>query len=356
MNELSNPTITLLKQLSQAVGITGYTRENGIHQLIANELTPLTDRVEQDRIGSVIGLKNGQQTGTPRRKVMLAAHLDEIGMIVTKIDKGFLRFNQVGGLDDRVLMGQEVTIHAEQDLPGVIGSIPPHLLPGHVDKVNRRDMVIDVGLLPNEVEKLIRVGDLVSFARPPVELLNGLLSTKSMDNRSSVAAMIICLQHLAKIQHQWDVYAVATADEEWGSHTGATTQSYAIQPDVALAIDVTFADVSDVEIKLNAGPVVSLGPSNHTVVRKQLLKICNELEMKYQTEILSSGRGTDAYAIEVNREGIPTVLLSIPSRYMHTPIETVAPKDVERVGRLMAYFIASLDESFVGTLIPEVNV
>jgi endoglucanase len=358
-NETSKPTIELLKRLSLAIGVSGYGRQNSVHEVVTNELTPYADRVERDRIGSVIGIKMGEQApgeDEKRRKVMLAAHLDEIGAIVTKIDKGFLRFTQVGGLDGRVLMGQEVTVHGQRDLPGIIGSIPPHLLPPNQpnDKVDRAEMHIDVGLPPRQVEQLVHVGDLISFARTPAELLGGLLSAKAMDNRSSVAAMVICLQELKKLRHQWDVYAVATADEEWGNFVGATTQAYAIRPDVAIAIDVTFADVDEIEVKLNAGPVISLGPSNHPVLRERLLKICRDLELKYQSEMMPSGAGTDAYAIEISREGIPTILISIPSRYMHSPIEIVQPKDVERTGRLMAHFIASLDESFVEELIPNV--
>jgi len=351
-----NPTIELLKRLSQAVGVTGYTKTNRIHEVITTEMTPYTDRIEHDRIGSVIGLKQGQQQGDKRYKIMLAAHLDEIGAIVTKIDRGFLRFSRVGGLDDRVLMSQEVMVHGQQrDLAGIIGSIPPHLLKGNPNRVDHQEMLIDVGLPASEVGQWVRVGDLVSFARPACELHNGMLSAKAMDNRSSVAAVIICLQHLQKIRHSWDVYAVATADEEWGQYTGATTQAYSINPDVALAIDVTFADVSELNVKLNEGPVILLGPGNHPVVREQLVKTCQALEMKYQTEVANRTAGTDAWPLEVSREGIPTVLISIPSRYMHSPVEVVHSKDVERVGRLMAHFIASLDENFVATLVPKSN-
>ncbi len=354
--ESTTPTVDLIKRLTLAIGISGYRGEHNIHDVVRAELTPYVDRVERDRMGSVIGLKSGQgpEAAAPR-KIMLAAHLDEIGAIVTKIDKGFLRFNQVGALDDRVLMGQEVVVHAQRDLPGIIGSIPPHLLAAGRSNytVDRHEMHIDVGLPPRQVQKLVQIGDLISFTSPPTELLNGLLSAKSLDNRASIAAMIVCLQTLNKMHHQWDVYAVATADEEWGSYVGATTQAYAIQPDVAIAIDVTFADTDKIEVKLNKGPVISIGPSNHPVIRERLLKICRDLELKYQDEMLPGGAGTDAFAIEISREGVPTILISVPSRYMHSPVEVVHPKDVERIGRLLAYFIASLDESFIEDLIPK---
>ncbi len=352
---LMNATTELIKRLSVATGITGYTGPNNIQAVTIAELSAYVDSVKQDRVGSVIGLKHGEQESAPRHKIMLAAHLDEIGAIVTKIDKRVLRFTQVGGLDKRVLMGQEVMVHGQRDLPGVIGSIPPHLSPidGFSHRVHLEELYVDVGLPPTQVEKLVQIGDFISFRKEPSELKNGLITGKALDNRVSMVAMIICLQQLKQLRHQWDVYAVATADEEWGNFTGATTQAYAIQPDVAIAIDVTLADVSELEIKLNDGPVISLGPSNHPVIRQRLLDICKNLELKYQNEVMPSGAGTDAFAIEISREGIPTILISVPSRYMHSPVEVVNIKDVERTGRLLAYFIASLDEAFIENLIPK---
>jgi len=357
LNDGNKSTIELIKRLSQAVGVSGYTGDQSIHNVLAQEMSPLVDRVERDRVGNLVGVKIGQQGGVGdqlRRKIMLAAHLDEIGAMVTKIDRGFLRFTEVGNLDDRVLMGQEVMVHTQRDLPGIVASVPPHLLPPDrpVNAVDHADMHIDVGLPPQQVEKLVQVGDLISFVREPVELQNGLLSGKAMDNRVSLAAVVLCLQQLQQLHHTWDVYAVATADEEGSNYMGARTQAFAIHPDVALVIDVTYADVDENDIKLNDGPSLTVGPSNHPLLYDQLAKLCQELEIKYQTEVLSSGAGTDAFGIEISRSGIPTLLISIPTRNMHSPVEIVHPKDVERVSRLMAHFIAGLDEGFVEKLIP----
>ncbi|MDX1523759.1 MAG: M20/M25/M40 family metallo-hydrolase, partial [Anaerolineae bacterium] len=351
----NHQTTELIKRLSLAIGVTGYSGPNNIHDLIAAEFVPLTDQVERDRIGSVVGLKSGMgKPGKPKRKIMLAAHLDEIGGIVTAIDDNVLRFSQVGWLDARVLMGQEVMVHGWRDLPGVIGSIPPHFLPPgeRTDRVDLAKMHIDVGLSPAQLKKLVQVGDLISFRQEPVVLQNSLISGKSLDNRVSLAAVVICLQELVKRRHVWDVYAVATADEEWGRYVGATTQAYAVQPDVALVIDVTFADVDEFDVKLGKGPVLALGPSNNAVIRQRLADICQKLDWPYQSETVASGAGTDAFAIEVSREGVPTLLVSIPSRNMHSPVEIVDPKDVDRTGRLLAEFIAGLDETFVESLIP----
>ena len=352
-------TFDLIKRLSLATGVTGYSGPNGVHEATITELMPYVDRIERDRLGSVTGIKLGQQSvaDDKRRKIMLAAHLDEIGAIVTKIDKGFVRFSQIGGLDNRVLMGQEVVVHGQRDLPGLIGSVPPHLLPPDQprNQVDQTLLHIDVGLPARQVERLIHIGDVISFVGPPLQLQNGQISGKAMDNRASMAAMVVCLQILKGLHHDWDVYAVATADEEWGRFVGATTQTYAIQPEVALVIDVTFADVEGSEVTLSGGPVLGLGPSNHPGVRRRLVDICQDLELKYQSEVMTSGQGTDAYAVEISRGGVPTILISVPSRYMHSPVEVIDPKDVDRVGRLMAQFITTLDDAFLEELTPKIE-
>ncbi|OQY45516.1 MAG: hypothetical protein B6242_10285 [Anaerolineaceae bacterium 4572_78] len=166
----------------------------------------------------------------------------------------------------------------------------------------------------------------------------------------------ICLQTLSRLQHEWDVYAVATCQEEVGT-IGAETTAYRIEPDIALVVDVTFSKVPGISennpCEIDKGPVLGIGPNMHPVVTKYLKDIATHLEIPLQSEIISGHSGTDAWYIQVSRHGVPTGLLSLPSRYMHTPIESVSIKDIERTGRLMAHFISSLDESFVDTLIPK---
>lgn len=339
-----------LKRLSEAKGVSGY--EDEVRAIVTEEFGRYADEVRTDRMGNVIALKRGEGEG---RRIMLAAHMDEIGLIITKIEKGFLRFTSVGGFDDRVLLGQEVVVHSKRDLPGIIGSRPPHVLPEEErEKVIPKDkLFIDVGLLPEEVEELVQVGDLVTIGREFTRLKGEFASGKALDDRAGVASVVACLEGLASVKHLWDVYAVATVQEEVGLR-GAITSAYGLAPDVAIAIDVGFGSqpgVSEAEtIEMGKGPAIAFGPNIHPKLHRALVEVAKELEIPYQVEPVPGRSGTDAWAIQVTREGIPTALLSIPLRYMHTSVETVSNKDVERTGRLLAGFIGRLDEGFMKKL------
>jgi putative aminopeptidase FrvX len=344
--------IPLLKRMTETPGVSGY--EHQVRDLVMEEFGRWADEVRTDTMGNVIALKRGNGK-EPRPAIMLATHMDEIGLIVSELEKGFVHFQQVGGYDDRVLLGQEVMVHGRRDLPGIIGGRPPHVLPaGERNKPIPYDkLLIDVGLAPQEVEAQVRVGDLVTMNRSMVALEGGLVSGKAMDNRASVAAAAVCLEDLGGRRHQWDVYAVATVQEEIGLK-GAITSTYGLQPDVAIAIDVTFAKQpgtpDEQTYELGKGPTIGCGPNFHPKLQQALTEAAKGLEMGYQIEPAARVGGTDAVAQQISRAGIPTALLSIPLRSMHSPIETVSVKDVERVGRLLAAFIAGLDETFMDTL------
>ena len=341
-------TAELIQTLTNAVGLSGY--ESAIRELIKSQFQPLVDEVQVSKVGSVVGVKRG--TGSPgndkpNKRLMLAAHVDEIGLIVTGIEKGFLRIARVGGTDNRILLGQRVLVHSAAGvIPGLIASRPPHVLPAaQRDKViGVEDLFVDVGLPTAQAERTIQVGDLVSFDVQTVKLKGNLLSGKSMDDRASVATMIVCLDELQRFKHQWDVLAVATVQEET-TFAGARTSAYALQPDAAIAIDVTFASQHDYSshIELGKGPAIAVGPNYHPKMSQRLIDLAKQLEMDYQIEP-DIGGGTDAWPIQVSREGIPVALISVPLRYMHSPVETVDVKDVERVGRLMAHFAAGLTD------------
>jgi endoglucanase len=282
--------------------------------------------------------------------------MDEIGLIVSDLEKGFIHFQQVGGYDDRVLLGQEVLVHGRRTLPGIIGARPPHVLsqkerdqPVPYDKLR-----IDVGLSLEDLPKAVRVGDLVTMKRELIELQGGLVAGKALDDRVAVAAAAVCLEELARMHHLWDVYAVATVQEEVGVK-GAITSTYDLQPDVGIAMDVTWAKQpgapDEYTYELGKGPTIGCGPNFHPKLQDALVEAAEKMEMSYHLEPAARPGGTDAYAIQVSREGIPAELISIPLRNMHTPVETVSIKDVERAGRLLAAFIARLDGDFLDSLV-----
>jgi putative aminopeptidase FrvX len=347
----------LLKRLSEAVGISGYEYE--VRELVSKELARFADEVRQDNLGNLIALKKGDGSSEPRWRIMLAGHMDEVGLIVSQIEKGFLHISTVGGLDVRVLPGQEVVVHGRRPLPGLIASRPPHVLgEEELDKpVLLEELLVDVGLSEEEIGEFVHVGDLISIARPFTPLKGDIVAGKAFDNRASVATLVVCLEALSGLRHSWDVYAVATTQEEVGLR-GAISSAYGIFPDAGIAIDVTFArqaDVSDTEaVEMGKGPAIALGPNVHPRIYDGLVATAKALEIPYQLEPIPGSTGTDAWAIQVTRAGIPTGLLSIPLRNMHTAVEMLNVKDIDRAGRLLAHFIARLDEEFARGLIPPI--
>jgi endoglucanase len=345
-------TAELLKQLTQARGPSGYEAE--IRDIVQERFGQYADETRVDALGNVIALKRGDGA-EPRPTVMLAGHMDEIALMVKQIEKGFLHITSVGGFDPRVLLGQEVIVHGRQELPGVIVSVPPHFTaPADQDKTVPLDkLFVDVGLPPEQVETLVRVGDLITMHRPFIKLSGEWAASKAMDDRTAVAAIAICLEELTRLKHQWDVCAVATVQEEVG-HFGAITSAYSLVPAIGIAIDVAFGHQpglpESVTVKMGEGPSIAFGPNIHPQIFDGLVSAAKAMELPCQIEPVPGRTGTDAWDIQVSRSGIPTGLLGIPLRYMHTPVETVALKDVERTGRLLANFIARLDGDFLDAL------
>lgn len=333
-----------LKQLSEACGVSGY--EGGIGDLVRKQISPWADDIRTDSMGNLIALRRG--TGPePRRRIMLAGHMDEIGLMVTQIEGAFLRFTQVGGFDVRTLPGQEVTVHGRRPLHGIIGCRPPHVLSAaeQAKVIKMEDLFIDVGMEADELAKAVRTGDVVTLASPCIELKNERLAGKAFDDRAAVAAIACCLEELARTGHHWDVYAVATVQEEIGLR-GAMTSAFGITPDIGIAIDVGFARQPGFDgfdaIELDKGPALAIGPNIHPKLFEALKKVAEEQEIPYQTSVYPRGTGTDANAIQITRDGIATALLSLPERSMHTPAETICVRDIARTGRLLARFIQTL--------------
>lgn len=351
--------IPLLKQLSETVGVTG--QEGPVREVLRQAWEPLVDEVRRDKMGSLIGLKRGSRPddapkpGGPRPRLMIAAHMDEIGLRVTGIDKGFLRVTRVGGLDRRVLLGAEVMVHGKRDLPGVIATRPPHVQPPEARKktVAWDDIFVDVGLPPRQVERQVTVGDLISIRRELIELKNRRVAGKAIDNRASLVVLTLALEHLSTMHHNWDVLSVATVQEEIGLK-GAITATYGEAPDLGIALDVTFGKqpgVSDVDgSALGEGPVIVIGANLHPGVSGRLKEVAEAREIPCQVEPAPGRLGTDAWAIQVTREGVPTGLICVPVRYMHQPVEMLDVQDVERAARLLAAFIAELELDFLDKL------
>ena len=347
--------LPFLKSLISVSGLSGY--ESPVADLIIEKWRPLVDEINLSRVGSLHGLKRG--TGTsPRPSLMIATHMDAIGLRVSRIVDGFLHVTWVGGIDVRVLPGAPVTVHASgsnEELPGVIVLPPAHFLPESVgEKILIEHLLVDTGLLPRDVAKKVRVGDLVSFANEPLELAGEVLSGHSVDNRASIAALTICLEELKNKPHLWDVWAVATVQEET-TLLGAYTSAFELRPQMAIVVDGSFAKGPGASgwqtSAMGKGVGLCIGPNMHPFLHKKLKELAERLEIPWFLDVTVSHSGTDAFAIQVTAEGIPTALVEFPIRYMHTPVESVSLKDIQRTGRLLAEFIAALEENFIETIV-----
>lgn len=342
-----------LKSLLSTSGLSGF--ETPVTRIIEEKWKPLTDELSRSALGSLHGLKRGSGK-KPRPSVMIATHADAIGLIVTQISGEFLHISNIGGIDIRVLAGQAVTVHGRSDLPGIIVQPPAHLLPDDAAKgaVALEHLLVDVGLSARQVARKVKIGNPISFATEPVEMSGGILAGHSLDNRASVAALTLCLEELKSREHIWDVQAVATTQEEVGAQ-GAQTSAFQIRPDLAIAVDVTFAKGPGANswetFELGSGPTIGWGAVIHPFLHEQFKELAEKLEMPYSVEILPGSSGTDGDVLQQTAEGIPTVVISIPIRYMHTPVELVATKDIQRTGRLLAEFITMLDADFLEKIV-----
>jgi putative aminopeptidase FrvX len=344
--------LPLLKKLCAAPGLSGY--EAPVREILKETWQPITDQLNISRLGSLHGLKQGAGPD-PRPSILIAAHMDAIGLMVTSITEGLLRVTEIGGLDARVLPGQLVTVHGRRDLPGVIVQPPAHLLPEDVQTgpVPIKYLLVDTGLRPRQVKQLVRTGDLISFAQEPVQLQGDTLAGRALDNRASVTALTLCLEALNSRVHQWDVWAVATSQEE-ETMGGARTSAFQLRPQIAVAVDVTWAKSPGTPdhktFPLAKGLTLGWGPNVHPKLYEALKMVAEQIEVPYALEAMPRHSGTDAFAIQVAAQGIPTMVVSIPLRYMHTPVEVVALKDIRRAARLLSEFITRLEVDFMENL------
>jgi len=341
-----------LEKLSNACGVAG--REEEVRSLMKKFLKPHVDEVAEDKLGNVIGTKRGKK-GAP--KVMLAAHMDEIGLLVKTISKkGFLQFTKIGGIDDRILLAQKVIIYTEKrPLHGIIGSKPPHIQKEEERKkvVTYDELFIDVGAENQEDAKKmgVGIGDPVGFDIKFAKIGKNIVIGKAFDDRVGCAVMIEAIERLEKTE--CTVYAVGTIQEEVGLR-GATTAAFGIYPDVAIALDVTVAGdvpgVKEVEapIKLGKGPSLTVadnGLITHPKVLRLLMDAAKENKIPYQLETGLPG-STDAARISLTREGVPSGVISVPTRYIHSPASLLSLADAEKVVKLTLATVQKIPKYF----------
>jgi endoglucanase len=297
--------------------------------------------VHIDRMGNLTA-----EFGDPDAKehVLLDAHLDQIGMIVTGIDEnGFLNIGRCGGTDARVLPGGAVTVCGKETLCGVVCCAPPHLQEGGENKVSPVDkMAVDVGLSRAAAEKLIHPGDRVLFRTQPKRLLGTRVSAAGLDDRAGVAAFIRCAQILSGEKLCCRATILCSVQEETGG-AGAKTGTFSSEPTQAIAIDVSFASqpgIPDVNLgKLGGGPMIGIAPVLDRKITDRLIRLAEEKKIPFTREIMGGKTGTNSDEIATSGRGVPTGLVSIPLRHMHTPAEVVDLNDIENTAQLIAAYL-----------------
>jgi tetrahedral aminopeptidase len=344
----------LLKRLSETPGVP--SGEERIRHVVVDALRPLVDEVRTDALGNAIGLKRGTGDAgrTPVPRVMIAAHMDEIGFLVRHVDKdGFLRLHPVGSFDARTLVAQRVFVHPSGgDAPGpalrgVImpgGGKPPHLQAGETPKAPKvDDLFVDVGLSAERARALIEVGDMVTLDRT-LERVGDNIIGKALDDRAGVYVMLEALRVLGP--HRVDVFAVATVQEEVGLR-GAMTAAFGIEPGIGIALDGTLAmdipGAPETEAITRLGKGVGIKVMDSSSISdprlvRHLRDVARQENIPFQMELLPSG-GTDAGALQRARAGIPAITLSVPMRYVHTVNEMASAIDVEAAVTLLARYV-----------------
>ncbi|KOP72643.1 peptidase M28 [Lysinibacillus sp. FJAT-14745] len=356
-----DPTLQMFKDLTDANGIAG--NERAPREVMKKYIGPYADLVETDNLGSVIAKKVGDENGP---KIMVAGHLDEVGFMVTQIDdKGFIKFQTVGGWWSQVMLAQRVTITTRKgdEIIGVIGSKPPHILPADVRNkvVDIKDMFIDVGAASKDevLEWGVRPGDMVTpYFEFNVMKNEKYLLAKAWDNRIGCAIAIDVMKALQNEKHPNILYSVGNVQEEVGLR-GAKTATHKIQPDIGFAVDVGIAGdtpgvtAKESTSKMGAGPqivVYDASMVSHRGLREFVLDVADEHNIPYQFEAMAGG-GTDAGSIHVTANGIPALSIGIATRYIHSHAGILHRDDYDDAVKLMVEVIKKLDRDAVNKII-----
>ena len=341
-----------LENLSNAMGVAG--REDEARNLMIKLLKPYADDVVVDKMENVVAVKKGKKNGP---KVMLAAHMDEVGLMVKTITKeGFIQFTKMGGIDDRILLAQKVIVLTDKvSLPGIIGAKPPHIQKEEERKkvVAFDEMFIDIGAESREAATSmgVKIGDPIGFDADFMNVGKDNVMGKAFDDRSGCALMIEAFKQLGETN--CTVYAVGTIQEEVGLR-GATTAAFGVNPDVGIALDVTVAgDVPgvrefDTTVKLGKGPALSVSDSGlitHPKVLRWLVDTATQNKIDFQVETGLMGT-TDAARMALTREGVPSGTISIPARYIHSPIGIINLRDLENCVKLTVFAVQNIQKRF----------
>ena len=335
----------MLSVLCPLSGPSGF--EASVALRAAELLRPLVDEVTVDRMGNLLGVR---RCGIPgAKRVLLDAHLDEIGLMVIGSEDGFLRFRTIGGVDPRMLPNREITILSDPPLFGVVACLPPHVLQnGEENKaVAIPDLFIDTGLSQEEIAASVPAGTPCVFRDSCFALGENQMCGKAMDDRSCFVTLLRTLQLLQEKTLDVDLYILGSTREEV-SHGGASTAVWSVAPDCCVAVDVTHGRTPDSPkdrtFELGGGPAIGVGPNMTRWMSQRLFDKAKMLDMPVQTEVMAGASGTNGWDMQIAREGIATAVLSLPLKYMHSPVETLNLNDMEAVASLLAAFVEGIGE------------
>ena len=337
-----------LSALCALAGPSGF--EHSVARQAAELMGPYMDSVQVDRLGNAIGVRLCGKPGA--KKLLLDAHLDEIGLMVTGIEDGFLRFCTIGGVDPRMLPDRELTIMTEPPIFGVVACLPPHVLTGEEMKqsIPMDKLYIDVGMDQETAVKTIPIGTPIVFRGGCFDLGERLVCGKSMDDRACFVTLLRACALLKDKPLDVDLYLMGSTREEV-SGSGAKVGTYGINPDYCVAVDVTHGKTPDGpkerSCELGKGPAIGVGPNMTRWMTERMITKAKERDIPYQLEVMSGHTGTNGWHMQICREGVATSVVSLPLKYMHSPIEVLELSDMEHVAALIAAFAENLGKEAV---------
>jgi len=338
----------ILKTLSCACGPSG--KEDDMFDAVAAVCRGMNVEIKKDKMGSISIFRKGTKRGV----IGLFAHIDEIGLMVTKIDGNYIRFTEVGGYDEKVLLSQEVVVYGDKPYFGIVGAKPPHLQSAgeSSNMLEFKDLYIDIAMKEAEIRKHIKIGDRILIRSEFAELKNNQVSMKAIDNRGSCAILLGVLPIIDRMKDNYDLHIVLNAQEET-TMAGSKTSAHSIFPDVGIVVDVTFAKQPGVDFGLSLEEMgIGCGAHMNKKLFEFTKKLADKKGVKYQIEPLPSHSGTDTGAVQIARNGIATILFSLPIKNMQSPVETVRIETMEKMSAFTAEMISEMDISeFAETII-----